>query len=275
MVSGIGDLSPFCNYIRYILDYFPVSQGVLSDCHVKCDAEPCKNGGICTENFAKQESYCNCEHTSFTGEFCMEEKGADFSGESSLQRKFTLGTNKVEQVKLQLAFSSGDLRRTSRVMLLLQTENDRSYYLMIGITPDGYVQFEEDREGYGMGAVIERNFLNNIRHSVYYHRDGNNSLLLIDRQEVVLEPVNVLELTPVADSGRNAAQIGGINTTDPRFAIFKSYSGCLSSELIQSLMEICAKIIVFFYTLDRYLHPSEQLFDETAGRVHVVYQEWG
>lgn len=160
----------------------------------------------------------------------MDEKGADFSGESSLQRKFTLGTNKVEQVKLQLAFSSGDLRRTSRVMLLLQTENDRSYYLMIGITTDGFIQFEEDREGYAMGAVIERNFLNNIRHSVYYHRDGNQSLLLIDRQEVLLEPVNVLELTPVADAGRNAAQIGGINTTDPRFAVFKSYSGCLSSE---------------------------------------------
>lgn len=58
----------------------PVSDGVLPNCQVKCDTEPCKNGGICTENFAKQESYCNCEHTSFMGEFCMEEKGADFSG---------------------------------------------------------------------------------------------------------------------------------------------------------------------------------------------------
>lgn len=221
----------------FISPPFAVTEGVLPICQVKCDAEPCKNGGICTENFAKQESYCNCEHTSFTGEFCVDEKGADFSGESSLQRKFTLGGNKVEQVKLQLAFSSGDLRRASRVMLLLQTENDRSYYLMVGITPDGYIQFEEDREGYAMGAIIERNFLNNIRHSVYYHRYGNNSLLLIDRQEVQLEPVNVLELTAVADSGRNAAQIGGINTTDPRFAVFKSYSGCLSSKTILACAE--------------------------------------
>lgn len=206
-----------------------MSEGVLPNCQVKCDAEPCKNGGICTENFAKQESYCNCEHTSFMGEFCMEEKGADFSGESSLQRKFTLGTNKVEQVKLQLAFSSGDLRRTNRVMFLLQSENDRSYYLMVAITADGYLQIEEDREGSAVGAVIERNFLNNVRHSVFYQRDGSDAMLLIDRQEVALETVNVLELTPVADSGRNAAQIGGINTTDPRFAVYKSYSGCLSS----------------------------------------------
>lgn len=218
-----------------------MSEGVLPNCQVKCDAEPCKNGGICTENFAKQESYCNCEHTSFTGEFCMEEKGADFSGESSLQRKFTLGTQKVERVKLQLAFSSGDLRRTSRVMLLLQSENDRSYYLMVGITPDGYIQFEEDREGYAVGAIIERNFLNNVRHSVFYRRIGNDSLLLIDRQEVLLDAVNVLELTPVADLGRSAAQIGGINTTDPRFAVFKSYSGCLSSKnLVQERERECS-----------------------------------
>lgn len=81
-----------------------VPDGVLLDCQMKCDSEPCKNGGICTENFARQESTCNCEHTSFTGEFCNEEKGADFSGESLLQRKFML-TGKVDQVKVQLAFS--------------------------------------------------------------------------------------------------------------------------------------------------------------------------
>jgi len=195
---------------------------------MKCDAEPCKNGGICTENFAKQESTCNCEHTSFLGEFCMEEKGADFSGESILQRRFTLG-GKVEQVKLQLVFSSGDLRRTSRVMLLLQTENDRSYYLMIALTPDGYLQFEEDREGTAFGAKIERSFLNNARHAVYFKRDKDEAVLLIDRQVVPLLPINVLGLTPVTDLGANDVQIGGINTTDPRFAVFKSYSGCLSS----------------------------------------------
>lgn len=82
----------------------PVPDGVLLDCQMRCDSEPCKNGGICTENFARQESTCSCEHTSFMGEYCNEEKGADFSGESLLQRKFVLN-GKVDQVKVQLAFS--------------------------------------------------------------------------------------------------------------------------------------------------------------------------
>lgn len=158
----------------------------------------------------------------------MEEKGADFMGESSLQRKFTL-TGKVDQIKVQFAFSGEDLRRASRVMLLLQTENDRSYYLMVAITEDGYLQFEEDREGSAVGAKVEKQFFNNIRHSIYYKRDGDNAMLLVDRQHVQLEDITVLTLTPVADVGRNAVQIGGINTTDPRFAVFKSYMGCLSS----------------------------------------------
>lgn len=209
---------------------FLVMDGVLPDCQIKCDAEPCKNGGICTENFAKQESYCNCEHTSFMGEYCMEEKGADFTGESSLQRQFQLDGS-VDEIRVQFAFSSGsDLRRANRAMLLLQTRNDRSYYLLAAITEDGHLHFEEDREGSAWGATVQKQFLNNVRHSVFYTRRGQRAMLLIDRQEVPLVEMDVLTLTQVADIGRNAVQIGGTNTTDPRFATYKNYMGCLSSE---------------------------------------------
>jgi hypothetical protein len=148
------------------------SDGVLPDCQMNCDAEPCKNGGICTENFAKKEVnkevLCNCEHTSFLGEFCMEEKGAEFSGESGLQRKYSL-TGNIEQLKLQLAFSSGDLRRVNRIMLLLQTD-EPTYYLMVGLTADHHLFFEEDRNGQVYSAKMEHEYLNNARHSIYYKR---------------------------------------------------------------------------------------------------------
>lgn len=79
---------------------------------MKCDTEPCKNGGICTENFSKQESSCDCELTSYFGEYCMEEKGADFNGESILQRKFVLSgpilkvllsTNNMESISISIS----------------------------------------------------------------------------------------------------------------------------------------------------------------------------
>lgn len=183
----------------------------------------------------------------------------------------------MEKIKLQLAFSSGDLRRASRVMLLLQTENDRSYYLKVAITSDGFLEIEEDREGSAFGAVIERNFLNNIRHSVYYQRTGDDAMLLIDREKVSLEPKVVSALTQVADVGSNSVQIGGINTTDPRFAGLKSYSGCLSSSYKPNILLMpCSYklngnfILICFH--GRYFHSSEQLLDETTRGVHAVYK---
>jgi hypothetical protein len=89
---------------------------------MKCDALPCKHEGICIENFRNQEHSCNCEHTSYYGEFCSDEKGADFSGESILWREYILNGS-VDHVKIQLAFSSMDVRQKNTALLLLQTEN--------------------------------------------------------------------------------------------------------------------------------------------------------
>jgi hypothetical protein len=50
------------------------------------------------------------------------EKGADFSGDTMLQRKFILN-GPVDQIKVHLAFSSTDIRQKNTVLLLLQTEN--------------------------------------------------------------------------------------------------------------------------------------------------------
>lgn len=137
----------------------------------------------------------------------------------------------MDYVKLQLAFSSNDLRRASRIMLLVQTITDRSYYLVVGLTPDGYLFIEEDRETSAVGAKVERYFLNEARHSVYYLRNLNDAILLIDGEKTELTPIlNTRALSGAVDLGSNKVQIGGINTTDPRFALFKSYSGCLSSE---------------------------------------------
>ncbi|XP_013140264.1 PREDICTED: contactin-associated protein like 5-3 isoform X2 [Papilio polytes] len=207
--------------------------GVLPECNMKCDSEPCKNGGVCTEDFTNQESSCDCELTSYFGEYCMEEKGADFNGESILQRRFVL-LGPVLKVKIKLAFSSNDLRQKNTVLLLVQTENKRSYYLLVAITQDGYLKFEEDREEYAYGAEVKnRNFLNGARHTVYYTRIGQEAKLLIDRIEVPLEKLPPQGLWEVFDVGSNEVQIGGLNTTDPRLMIYKGYNGCLSNIFVE------------------------------------------
>lgn len=94
----------------------------MPNCVMKCDVLPCKNEGRCIEDFRSQLHTCDCEHTSYYGEFCSTEKGADFSGESMLWREYVLNGT-VDHVKVHLAFSSMEVRNKDSVLLLLQTEN--------------------------------------------------------------------------------------------------------------------------------------------------------
>lgn len=114
-------------------------------------------------------------------------------------------------------------------------EFSRSYYLLVGLTPEGFLIVQEDREGAVFSTIVQRKiFLNGARHSVYYRRDANVSSLLVDRELIPMIQIPAQSFTNVPELGANEVQIGGHNTTDPRFAIYKGYSGCLSSTFIQN-----------------------------------------
>ncbi|KRT78663.1 EGF domain-containing protein, partial [Oryctes borbonicus] len=207
--------------------------GVIPHCNMKCDALPCKNEGICIEDFRNQLHTCNCERTSYYGEFCSTEKGADFSGESILWRSYFLNGS-VDYVKVHLAFSTMDIRNKDTALLLLQTENNRSYYLLVALSREGFLIFQEDREGAVYSATVQnKSFINGARHFVYYKRDGNESELFVDKELVPMDQIPAQTFNPVAELGANEVQIGGHNTSDPRFAIYKAYSGCLSNIFIE------------------------------------------
>uniref|UniRef100_A0A182S5T5 Laminin G domain-containing protein n=1 Tax=Anopheles maculatus TaxID=74869 RepID=A0A182S5T5_9DIPT len=104
---------------------------------------------------------------------------------------------------------------------------------MVAITADNHLYIEEDREGATYAARIEGNFMDDARHSVYYTRHGDDASLLVDRVQILIKTVPNKPLVPVSDPGANHVQIGGVNTTDPRFAVYKSYDGCLSNIFIQ------------------------------------------
>ena len=94
----------------------------MTDCKMKCDDGPCKNQGICIDNFRNQAHLCDCEFTSYYGDFCSEEKGADFSGESLLTRNFIID-EPINYIKVQMAFSSNDIREKYTILLLLLSDN--------------------------------------------------------------------------------------------------------------------------------------------------------
>lgn len=53
----------------------------------------------------------------------------------------------------------------------------------------------------------------------------------IDREPVSLLPIPILSLGDEDETpGSTEIQLGGLNTTDPRFSAYKGYTGCLSSK---------------------------------------------
>lgn len=53
----------------------------------------------------------------------------------------------------------------------------------------------------------------------------------------MLTPISFLSRSdvPEGDQGTNEVQLGGLNTSDPRFAVYKNYKGCLSSKCVCQL----------------------------------------
>lgn len=71
---------------------------------------------------------------------------------------------------------------TSRILFLkpLFFPFRRSYYLLVALTSEGQLIFEEDREGSAFGVRLnDINFLNGARHSIYYVRDNSTVTFLV------------------------------------------------------------------------------------------------
>lgn len=110
--------------------------------------------------------------------------------------------------------------------------SSRSYYLLVGLSTEGFLIVQEDREGAVFSATVsKKTFINGARHSIYYKRTFNDSELYVDKELTQMEQIPAQTFTNIPELGANEVHIGGQETNDPRFAIFKKFSGCLSSEL--------------------------------------------
>ena len=70
----------------------------------------------------------------------------------------------------------------------------------------------------------------------------------------MLTPISFLSRSdvPEGDQGTNEVQVGGLNTSDSRFAVYKNYKGCLSSKcvcLLQDGVQACRLIFCDSQTL--------------------------
>lgn len=146
----------------------------------------------------------------------------------------------------------------------------RSYYLLVALSREGFLIFQEDREGAVFSTTVQdRSFINGARHFVYYRRDGNDSELYVDKELVPMVQIPAQTFNPVAEMGANEVQIGGHNTSDPRFAIYKAYSGCLSSNFKKFYYK---SVFTSRHSFGRYIYRGKRAHYETVGRIYAIHE---
>lgn len=114
---------------------------VKPGCKMLCDEMPCKNGGLCTEDWQNESIKCDCDSTSYRGNLCDVDIGVFFERNSSVEYQLDEGVLDFENIEITFAFSTNNLAN-STLFLLMYANSTR--YLHIALLEDGKILVEED-----------------------------------------------------------------------------------------------------------------------------------
>ncbi|XP_071807958.1 axotactin-like [Asterias amurensis] len=197
-------------------------------CMNHCSENPCKNGGVCTELWVGFT--CNCTGTSYSGQTCQEEYGAQFKDESMLSIPLMMKTDppalQMQQDSLEFGFSTD---QPSGVLFYVRNIESSQVEERILILLDG-----GDLEAHidlGAGSTMLRvlgPFNDTFRHVVVFKRFGNRVLFDVDNIGYEYETLEPVEETEFND--RHVMVVGGVETNMTSYGLdgLHGYTGCLT-----------------------------------------------
>lgn len=124
---------------------------VKPGCKMLCDQIPCKNGGICTEDWKNESIKCDCDSTSYRGKLCDIDIGVYFEKNSSVVYYLDDVIMDFDHIDITFAFSTVHMTNSS-LFLLLYANSTR--YLHIALLDDGRIMVEEDN-GHDICEIIQ------------------------------------------------------------------------------------------------------------------------
>jgi len=148
-----------------------------------------------------------------------------------MRRIFKYGEPSVNSVKATFGFSTS-YSDTDTLLLVVSMPN-QAYSLLFAINMEGHLMVKEERDGMMFDAVIRyQNFVDGSRHSVFFERTNNETLFIVDQEEIHLSmsiPATPRALEPVKDATVGQVFVAGVTDTASAFNRFKRFKGCLSS----------------------------------------------
>ncbi|KAI8495819.1 hypothetical protein Bbelb_262350 [Branchiostoma belcheri] len=199
------------------------TDGVNSGCVGKCDAGPCKHGGLCEEQWTGFK--CNCEDTSYTGPNCTKDVGAMFSGGTVIHHH---ANPTVNSYNASLAFVS----RQAGVLFHLSSYRSSSA-IVISLLPTGQLQLLVDHGSEKDTINTNGSLTDGVRHYIRFRGTRDSVLIKVDDQDEMTSSVPAHVMFNEFD----VAQLGGFVRTDPHVHVdgFTNFTGCMAGVRINGL----------------------------------------
>jgi hypothetical protein len=116
--------------------------------------------------------------------------------------------------------------------------------LLFAINSEGHLILRETINKVTTGATVKyQHFVDGSRHSVYYRRDPEETVLIVDQEEIpllLIEPKTQMTFKLIPEQNLNVGEIfvGGVNEAVPALEGFKRFKGCLSSTFQRSFITL-------------------------------------
>ncbi|CAL8122090.1 unnamed protein product [Orchesella dallaii] len=207
-------------------------EDVLEGCKMVCDATPCGHGGICLEDFTKRTYTCDCTSTSYYGQRCEEENAATLQGESFMRRRFSNTMEKVDDIEARFGFTTGESGNDT-VLLTVQIPG-QSYSLVFSLNTKGKLILKETQGSIVEGATIRQNFADGQRHSVYFKRNWEETIFIVDQEEIHVEGLSaeftfLTTHTSALQTNVGEVFVGGVSDAVTELRHYQRFKGCFAN----------------------------------------------
>ncbi|XP_077547091.1 axotactin isoform X2 [Haemaphysalis longicornis] len=204
-------------------------------CKMMCDSKPCHHSGLCIEDWKNNLTSCDCSMTSYQGDICQTDIGAQFDGKAWIEYLFTPETTGHDRISIALAFSTKAKASVRQAILLVQYAQSQ-HYVLVAVTPEGALQIQENHaSAKAFRTVFGKqmgNFADGFRHWLLYRRVESDARVVVDGKEYVLTSTTPDTSGPTIDISSSLVIVGGTKR-DPRFGDYGDFQGCVSNVVVE------------------------------------------
>ncbi|WAR24366.1 CTP5A-like protein [Mya arenaria] len=198
-------------------------ENVSHVCLDGCESSPCRNGGVCEEQWQDRRYTCDCAFSEYAGPTCNTEASGYFQGESILQYKYTPPKEALETrtERLELVFRVNPGATENMVLVFIYSERETRYwthdFIIVYLDPHHGIYLNTN-QGYSIhGVGKEGLFADGRPHQLLYRRNQGEMILTLDEEGIgrVTVSDNALdELDTIMIGGILNSQFGSIQDTD-------------------------------------------------------------